>query len=164
MVEGNRLVRRDYDREVFWATRDGKLALAVGLPREGGGFAMMPVVIFTKATGSAAELAAEFQGRLAEPTIQRQVTVLMEAVGEWAVQHGGSFPPRAALRSGGAFWRWKDAPRLMNAITGGPMVLGSEAGNFDFTSTGSFRDTFSYSISVHRGYGLPDAAESESGC
>jgi hypothetical protein len=162
VVGGNRLIRHNYlhgneiEREAFWPRPDGTLALVVYLPKEGGGFTRSPVLIFTKATGSEAKLAAELHGRLAEPTIDKQMTILMNAVRKWARQHGGIFPPRAALLPGGAFWKWKGAPHLTNAVTGGPMVLGSGAGNFDYSSTGNFSGSWSYSIAVHRGYGLSD--------
>jgi hypothetical protein len=123
---------------VFWARPDGRLAV-LAYPRiSPPGSALPtpapPIVAFTKATGSATQLAAELQGRNAEPTIQGRVNRLVEALEEWQYRHG-RYPPRAALLPGGAFWKWKGAPHLTNAISGGPMVLGDGVGNFDYTTT-----------------------------
>jgi len=161
VVEGNRLVRHrdrhgsEIERETFWARRDGTLAFIGSLAKEGGGFATTPVWVFTRAKGSREQLAAELRGRFAEPTIDRQADRLVKALALWANRHD-SFPPRSALLPGGAFWSWRGAPHLTNAITGGPMVLGSGAGNFDYTTTGRR----SYTLSAHRGYGQPDYTQS----
>jgi hypothetical protein len=61
----------------------------------------------------------------------------VNALEDWAGKHDG-YPPRSALLPGGAFWTWKGAPHLTNAITGGPMVLGSGAGNFDYRTYGTW--------------------------
>jgi len=152
----------EIEREVYWARPDGTLALVAYLPAEGGRLTALPVLAFTKATGRAAQLAAELHGRLAEPTIEKQVGILLKAVGDWASQHGRLLP-RAALRPGGAFWAWKGAPHLTNAISGGPMALGSQPGNFDYSTTGNYLSgDWSSSISGHLGYGLPDTTQAES--
>ena len=147
VVEGNHLVfhihqnGKETERWVFWARPGGALAWADYL-RQGSGttvhFRMLPMILsFTKASGSAASLAAELRGREAEPTIQKQVNVLVNALYDWHRRYG-DFPLRSALLPGGAFWRWKGAPHLTNAVTGGPMVLGSGAGNFDYRTYGTW--------------------------
>jgi hypothetical protein len=68
----------------------------------------------------------------------------MNALGNWAERHGG-YPPREALLPGDAFWKCRGAPHLTNAVTGGPMVLGSGDGNFDYTTDGKWR----YSVEGH---------------
>jgi len=170
VVEGNRLVRHHYypngqemEREVFWARPGGTLAFTFYLhPSDTTSPSPTPPIVnFTKATGTAAQLAAELRGRFAVPTIEKQVGILVNALGDWASRHGG-FPPRAALLPGGAFWKWKGAPHLTNAVSGGPMVLGSGAGNFDYTSTGNFSGSYSYSISGHLPYGLGEYTTGES--
>ena len=164
VVHGNRLIRHHYahgreiEREEFWARSDGTLAFRSRLPEKGGGFISVPFATFTRATGSATQLAAELRARFAEPIIDRQVNTLANALAGWANKHD-SLPPRAALLPGGAFWRWSGAPHLTNAITGGPMVLGSAAGDFDYTKTGRW----SYHLAGHLGYGQPDYTESKNG-
>jgi hypothetical protein len=163
-VEGNRLIHHIYENgketgySALWVRPDGRLAWASYVSAGSGSsahFRMLPAVgNFTRATGSDAQLAAELRGRSTQSTIEKQVHVLVDALGKWAGQHGG-YPPRAALLPGGVFWKWPGAPHLTNAVTGGPMVLGSGAGNFDYTRTGRW----SYSVSGHT-YGGGETIES----
>jgi len=102
-------------------------------------------------------MALELRGRLAEPTLRMRLTVLRNALGEYAVQRGG-YPPREALAPGGAFWRWRSAPRLTNPVSGKPVVLGEGPGNFDYAPKG----TWGYSLRLHL-YGGDDLTESDSG-
>jgi len=144
VVEGNRLVHHIYadgkeiSRSRLWVKPDGRLAFA-SFRRESSGttvtFRLDGILHLTKATGSAAQLAAELHAWNASETTEKQVSILAKALGKWAEQHGG-YPPREALLPGGAFWTWRGAPRLTNAVTGQPMVLGSGPGSLDYTSTG----------------------------
>lgn len=166
-VEGNRLVRHIYhggtetEREVFWARPGNRLAVADYVPVQSGTtvkLGMVGIGNFTKATGSAASLAVELHGRFANGTIEEQVQTLMNAIARWVNQHGGYPPPRAVLLPGGAFWKWHGAPHLTNAFTGGPMVLGSGVGNFDYRTTSGGN----WYLSGHL-YGGGEATQSEGG-
>ena len=169
VVVGNRLIRHHYEhcreieREEFGARSDGTLAVLGRLPKEGGGFTTPPVAIFTKEAGSDAQLATELRSLFAETTMGRQAESLLHAIFMWANQHSGALPQPRHLLPSGAFWDWEGAPRLTNAVSGGPMVLGDEPGNFDYASSGNVKSSYRVSISIHRGYGFPDLTQVEEG-
>jgi hypothetical protein len=146
-VLGNRLVRRhpgSREYELFSQRPGQKLALADYYRGAG----TQPItVILTPARGSTADLAAELHGWCANSTISLQTDTLQKALGTWRKIHG-HYPARSALLPGGAFWRWSVAPQLTNAVTGGPMRLGPDPGNFDYSS-GTYSVGSEYWLTVH---------------
>jgi len=141
-VHGNRLVFRhpqSGERLVF--SRSGRGLTLADYMR---GARKPATVVFTPAQGSPTALAAELHGWQANSQMPGQADALVTALDRWWDLHH-RYPSRSALLPGGSFWRWPGAPHLTNAVTGGPMRLGSGAGNFDY-STGGVSD---YSVMVH---------------
>lgn len=83
------------------ATPGGKLAFADYLAQPNGQLHRLPIDYFTKATGTAAQRAAELRRRFVEPIIENQLETLTNAIAAWSYQHR-RLPPRSALRLGGA--------------------------------------------------------------
>jgi len=122
---GRRLVWADSIRAPF----TDKTALALTLER---------------ATGSPKQLASELRGWQANVAINNDLDMLAQAVKGYP---GTPYPTRASLLPGGAFWKWKGAPHLRNALTGGPMVLGDAVGDFSYTA--SNKNGHSWKLTVH---------------
>jgi hypothetical protein len=102
------------------------------------------VITLKRATGSSQQLARELRGWKANMAINDDLNMLAQAVERYP---GASFPTRASLLPGGAFWKWKGAPHLKNALTGGPMVLGDAVGDFSYTT--SNKNGHSWKLTVH---------------
>ena len=109
-------------------------------------FTGKPAMVLTlkRATGSSQQLAAELRGWTANVAINDDLDALAQAIEQYP---GASYPTRASMLPGGAFWKWKGAPHLKNALAGGPMVLGNAAGDFSYTT--SNKGGTSYKITVH---------------
>ena len=159
-IEGDRLVYHEFwKNKELWryvlSMKQGGDGLALSILQGPDFQAKQDITAtFTRASGSDAELATEMRSWAANVTIAGQVSALSNAVSVWANKRG-RFPPRQALLPGGAFWKWHRAPRLTNAITGGPMILGGGPGNFDYTTNGGDN----YSISGHL-YGGAESTQS----
>lgn len=150
--QGQRLVARKIEngrvvwQDVLSLSRDGT-ELAVS---ESGGQPRFNIVMtYRRATGSAAQLAAEMAGWSANVTILKQLPILTHAIDRWRAAHGPNsrFPPRSAFLPNGSFWRWPHAPHLTNALTGRPMRLNGDAPGDFFYSTSPGRN--SYQVTVH---------------
>ena len=138
--------RRESSRNSFYLIDGGReLAFAYYMRAPFTGKPAM-VLILKRAAGPSLQLAAELRGWTANVAINDDLDALAQAIEQYRRRFGG-YPTRASLMPGGAFWKWKEAPHLKNALTGWPMILRNAAGDFSYATSNN--GGTSYKITVH---------------
>jgi hypothetical protein len=109
------------------------------------------VLILKRAAGSSQQLAAELRGWTANVAINNDLDALAQAIEQYSGRFG-RYPNRASLLPDGSFWKWKGAPHLRNALTGGPMVLGDAAGDFSYTTSNKHGTSWKITVHLYGGF------------
>ncbi len=151
VVQGTGAKNRGYQARFVLTGAD---RLTVSLVRTGQAGAPVLSLKMVRAAGSSAQLAAALAAELRQARIlkvEQGVRTLQAGLRAWAAGHGGTYPPVALVRPGGAFARAYVGRKLKQSwpndpYTGGTMQPGPGPGDFTYTVTADGRH---YTLAAH---------------